>query len=337
MKTGWSIGIVGGHGLVVQSLLHDVKEYSFPYREIVIYGSEEHAHEPLIFEEEEYTVIPLQEENIRAHDLVFFSGNEEIAKTFAPLFVKKGARVIDNSSCFRMEEQVPLVIPEINGNDLLNHSMIYANPNCTVIMVLLALQPLRERYHLEKVYISSYQSASGAGKNALFEYFEEQMNANLVPQYLPSANAVKKPLYDNLLPVVDQFEPSGYTKEEMKIRLEAQKIFHQPKLEVNVTCVRVPTSVGHGASIQAVFEEKVDVEEALSLLRSCPWILPFVAPDYPSLKEVVNTPYVGVGRLRKDLDCDYTLNFFVTSDNLIRGASYNAIGIAKALAELKIL
>lgn len=337
MKNGWSIGIVGGHGLVVQSLLHDLKKSSLSYQEIVIYGSEEHAKDPLLCEEQEYSIIPLQIENIREHDLVFFSGNEEIAKKYAPIFVQKGARVIDNSSCFRMEKEVPLVIPEMNGNDLLNNSMIYANPNCTAIMVLLALKPLAERYRLEKVYISTYQSASGAGKKALFEYFEEQLNANLIPQYLPASNAMKKTLYDNLLPVVDDFESSGYTKEEMKIRQEAQKILHQPKLEVNVTCVRVPTSVGHGASIQAVFEEKVDVEEANTLLKECPWLISFVAPDYPSLKEVVNTPYVGVGRLRKDLDCDYTLNFFVTSDNLIRGASYNAIRIAETLVELKIL
>ncbi len=335
MNKKWKIAIVGGHGLVAKHIIKDLFDLEFPMESLTLYGSKEHAHTPIKIQKEIYPITPLSHKTIQDFDLVFFSGNDHISEEYASDFIKKGALVIDNSSFFRMHHDVPLVIPEINKDDLLDGKNLFANPNCTTIMILLALKSLHERYQLEKVFITSYQSASGAGKDALKELLEEQKDATYTPKILPSSNASKKVLADNILPVVDSFLDNGYTREEMKIRAETQKIFHDNKLEINVTCVRVPTTIGHGASIAAQFKEKVDVDEALKLWKDCPYLKVFINPNYPSLLEVRKTPIVGVGRLRKDLDCEYTLNFFVTSDNLIRGASYNAVMMAFKLWEIK--
>ncbi len=335
MKKKWKVAIVGGHGLVAKSIIQDLFDQEFPMESLTLYGSKENAQTPIQILKEIYPIIALSHETIKPFDLVFFSGNEHIAEEYAQGFIEKGAIVIDNSSFFRMNPEVPLVIPEINSEDLLDGKMLFSNPNCTTIMILLALKALHEHYELEKVFITSYQSASGAGKEALKEFHEEQKDPRYIAKILPSANATKKILFDNILPVVDSFLDNGYTREEMKIRAEMQKIFHNNQLDINATCVRVPTTIGHGASIVAQFKEKVDVNEALKLWRDLPYLKVFVDPNYPSLLEVRHKPIVAVGRLRADLDCEYTLSFFVTSDNLIRGASYNAVKMAFKLWELR--
>lgn len=335
MKKEWKVALVGAHGLVGKSMIEDLFRLDFPMDCLTLYGSKEHANVPIKINGTLYPVFVLNEENIQPFDLVFFSGNEEIAEKYAPLFIKKGAVVIDNSSFFRMHKDVPLVIPEINKEDILEHHGLIANPNCTTIILLVALSALHEKYHLEKIYVSTYQSSSGAGKEALEELKKESKDQDYIPQILPSHNAKKKTLYDNVLPVVDDFLDNGFTKEEMKVRFESKKILHLPELEVNVTCARVATTIGHAMSVMTVFKEKVDVDEAIHLLKQNNSIKVFIAPDYPTLEEIRNEPYIAVGRLKKDLDCDYTLDLFITGDNLVRGASYNAIQIGWALWKLE--
>lgn len=335
MNEKLKIALVGAHGLVGKEMLKEILESDLPIDKIVLYGSKEHMHMAVKMGKDLFPVLPLTKENIEPFDFVFFSGNEEIAEKYAPMFQKLGAEVIDNSSFFRMQKEVPLVIPEINKEDLLEGKGIYANPNCTTILLLLALAPLHEKYHLERIDLSSYQSVSGAGKDALDELRRESKEEDEPPLLLPSKNAKKKRIYDNLLPVVDVFLDQGYTKEEMKIRYESKKILHDDQIEVNATCVRVPTSLGHAISVKAVFKEKVNVDEAYALWKNTPYLLPFSAPDYPSLEEIRHRSFVAVGRLRKDLDCDYTLHFFVSGDNIVRGASYNALEIARYLWKSK--
>lgn len=329
MKT-FKVAVVGGHGLVGHSLLEILIKEKFPFSEIIVYGNYEDEINIL---DNKFPVRPLRKDNIERFDFVFMCVSEELSRKFVNDFILLGAKVIDNSSAFRMDDDVPLVIPEINSYDLLNNNHLYANPNCTTIMILLAVKPLLDRYQLEKLYVSSYQSTSGGGKEALNEYYLEKDNPMYIPKILPSRKVEKATVFDNLLPIVDVLLDCGYTSEEMKIRFESRKILHLDNLEINSTCVRVPTSIGHGATIFAVFKEKVDVEEALKLLGEVAYLKVYKDPSYPTLKDVRGTSVVGVGRLKKDLDCDYTLSFFTTSDNLIRGASYNAYKIALKLVE----
>ncbi len=334
MEKKWKVAVIGGHGLVTKCLIEDLFKYHFPLESLSIYGSKEKADIPLVINERTFIVIPLDKKTITYYDLVFFSGNENIAKEYAPDFIKKGAIVIDNSSYYRMHKDVPLVIPELNADDLLDGNKLYANPNCTTIMILLAVKPIHDKYKAEKIIVSSYQSASGAGTNALNEYYSEINNPSYKATFLPSSNVIKKNLFDNILPIVDDVLDNGYTKEEMKIRDESHKILHDASIDINVTCVRVPTTIGHGASIVVQFKEKIAVEEVINIWKSCPYLKVYQHPDYPSLLEIRHQSFVAVGRLRADLDCEYTISFFVTSNNLVRGASYNAVMMAFKLREI---
>lgn len=333
----YDVAVVGGHGLVSKAIVNDLFKYNFPIKNLVIYGSKEHKDIELVSNGKKFKVDTIDEENIPHFDLVFFSTGEDLSYKYAPLFIKKGARVIDNSSYFRMDEKVPLVIPEINKEDLLNDTMIYANPNCTTILLLLAATSVHKLFSLEKIIVSSYQSVSGAGSLALQELINEIHNENYQPKILPSKNATKKQIFNNILPIVDEIEEDGYTKEENKIINESKKILHKKDLELNPTCVRVPTIFGHGISASLVCKEKINLNALKEEYQKCSYIRLLEYPNYPDVKSVTGTPLVDIGRLRVDKYCEFTVNLFATSDNLIRGASYNAVMIALALLELKIL
>ena len=337
MNKKYRVAVVGGHGLVAKTIIEDLYRYDFPMSELIIYGSKEHASIDLIISHKKYHIVPLEEDNVMSFDLVFFSSSEDLSNKYAEIFIQKGARVIDNSSYFRNDKKVPLVIPEINESDLLNDSKIYANPNCTTIMMLLAIYPLHQECKLEKLNISSYQSISGAGRFALEEFVNESIDSNYMPKVLPSKNAIKKAIYNNLLPIVDEIKDDGFTAEELKIIHESQKILHMKELEINPTCVRIPTLYGHGITIYALCKEKISLDRIKEIYRSIPYLNYKENPDYPDLKEVVGTPIVEVGRFRVDKYCEYTLDLFATSDNLIRGASYNAVQIGLSLIKLGIL
>lgn len=337
MQKKYDVAVVGGHGLVCKSIIKDLYLYNFPLKRLTIYGSKEHAGIDLEVEGKKHKIVPFIKENIQKHDLVFFSTGEDLAKDYAKYFIEKGARVIDNSSYFRLDDNVPLVIPEINEEDLLNDSYIYANPNCTTIMMLLAVYPLHKNNVLEKLNISSYQAISGAGNSALEEYVNETINKDYLPKVLPAKNVNKKTINQNILPIVDNLNEDGFTLEEIKIIKESQKILHLKELEVNPTCVRVPTLMGHGITIYALCKEKIDLDKLKDIYKNEPYLIFKDGKDYPDLKEVVGTPFVAVGRFRVDKYCDYTLDLFATSDNLIRGASYNAVKIALSLIKLGVL
>jgi len=332
-----AVAVVGGHGLVAKAIIKDLLDYEFPLSRLVVYGSKQNSNIDLVVNGRTFKVETIDEEHIEKFDLVFFSTGEDLSDKYASLFIEKGARVIDNSSYFRMKKDVPLVIPEINEDDLLNDSMIYANPNCTTILILLALWPVHKLFRLEKIIVSSYQSVSGAGSLALQEYVNEAMSSSYEAQVLPSANALKKPIYNNILPVVDDLLENGFTKEEEKIENESKKILHMDELEINPTCVRVPTLVGHGVSIAAICKEKIDLGKLKEAYKECPYLRLKDNNDYPDLKGVVDTPFVDIGRLKIDKYCEFTVDLFATSDNLVRGASYNAVQIAFSLIRLGVL
>ena len=337
MSKKYNVAVVGGHGLVSVSIIKELYRLNFPLESLTIYGSSEHANEDLIVNGKTHKIKILNEENLEHFDLVFFSTGEDISKEYASKFIHLGAKVIDNSSYFRMDKNVPLVIPEINENELLTNSNIYANPNCTTIMILLAIYPLEKMYGVEKINVSSYQSISGAGNLAMQEYVNESIDVNYKPTYLPSKDVIKKPIYNNVLPIVDRVYEDGYTGEEIKVINESRKILHRADLEINPTCVRVPTLFGHGASIYAICKKKINLNEVYQFYQEYPFLRIKTLDDYPSLKEVRGTHYVDVGRFRIDKFCEYTLNLFATSDNLIRGASYNAVKIALSLLKLGVL
>lgn len=338
MSKTYKVAVVGGHGLVAINIIRDLYKTKFPFSEIVVYGSKEHEMTPLVVDNHTFKINIIDEENIPHYDIVFFSGNDDLSYKYVDLFVAKGARIIDNSSFFRMYKKVPLVIPEINSFDLFNDSMIYANPNCIAIMVALVIYPLHKYFEAERLNVSTYQSSSGQGKRGLEEYINEQLNINYVPQVFPSKNMKKSRIFDNILPIIDNIDESSlYTNEEIKIKNETQKILHDPKLEVHATCVRVPTSIGHAADISLVCKQKIDLDVANKLLKECPYIDLKGQNDYPSLENIRGKEIIEVGRVRIDEYCEYTIHLFATSDNLVRGASYNAVMIANKLLELKIL
>lgn len=337
MSKSYDIAVVGGHGLVSKAIIKDLFNSGIPIKSLVVFGSKENVDIDLIVDGHTLKVEVIDEKNIKHFDIVFFSTGDDLSYKYAQLFIDKGARVIDNSSYFRMNKDVPLVIPEINEEDLLNNTMIYANPNCTTILILLALLPVHRAFGLEKIIVSSYQSISGAGTLAVQEFINQNINPELSPKILPSSNVIKKTIYNNILPIVDDVLPNGWTKEETKVENESKKILHLPELEINPTCVRVPTIVGHGVSVAAICKKKIDLLYLINEYYKYDFLRLKLNENYPDLKEVKDTSFVDVGRLRIDKYCEYTVDLFATSDNLIRGASHNAIQIAKSLIKLGVI
>lgn len=334
----YKVAIVGGHGLVLKHIVSDLLKTQFPLESLTIYGSKENANVPLIIDDVEYPIHIIEEENIDSFDIVFFCSVEDLSYKYAEAFMSKGARIIDNSSYFRMYKSVPLVNYLINPQDLLQNSMIYALPNCTTNIMLLAIFPLHEHFVLEKIIASTYQSASGYGNKALNELAMEEKDKDYEPQILPSKLSKKKKLYDNVLPIVDNVDlKSSYTFEEIKMKNESIKIMHLKDLEVSCTCVRVPTTLGHAISASVVFKHKVDLMFVKKILNDCSWIKLLDDDDYPDLSIIRGESYIAVGRLRIDSFCPYTLHLFIAGDNLVAGASYNAVMVAHKLLEYHII
>jgi aspartate-semialdehyde dehydrogenase len=264
--------------------------------------------------------------------VALFSAGSSISKEYGPIAVQAGCVVVDNSSCFRMDPTVPLVVPEINGADVKQHKGIIANPNCTTAITLMALYPLHQAFGCKRIFASSYQAVSGTGAKAIAE-LERQVDQ------IVKGQPVTKEVYPhqiafNVLPHVDSFLPTGYTKEEMKMENEGRKIMHHPSFRASVTCVRVPVYRAHSVAVSAEFEKPVSVEAAMDVLRKAPGL---DVVDNPSKAEYPLPLYqaekfnCAVGRVRKDCALDNGLCFWVSGDQLLKGAALNAVQIAELL------
>ncbi|MCM3717107.1 aspartate-semialdehyde dehydrogenase [Fictibacillus phosphorivorans] len=345
-QKSYHVAVVGATGAVGQQMLNTLIEKNFPIGKLSLLASKRSAGQVITYKGESHTIQEATPEAFEGVDLALFSAGGSVSKALAHEAVKRGAIVVDNTSAFRMDPNVPLVVPEVNEQDLLKHNGIIANPNCSTIQMVVALQPLHEKYGLKKVIVSTYQAVSGAGAKAV-EELKEQSKAILNDEpfeasIMPCASDKKHyQIAFNAVPQIDKFEENGYTFEELKMMNETKKIMHLENLEIAATCVRLPVETGHSESLYAEFENgNPTVEEIKEVLKSAPGITLQDQPEeqiYPMPSLAAGLPDVFVGRIRKDLDRDNAYHMWVVSDNLLKGAAYNSVQIAESLIKLNLL
>jgi aspartate-semialdehyde dehydrogenase len=285
------------------------------------------------FEGNEVLIEVLTKDSFAGVDIALFSAGAELSREFAPIAVKAGAVVIDNSAAWRMAPEVPLVVPEVNAHDIQRHKGIIANPNCSTIQMVVALKPLHDQARIKRIVVTTFQSVSGTGKEAMDELMAECQDLLSFKEASPKVYPYQ--IAFNCLPQIDDFLPSGYTKEEMKMVHETRKIMGDQSIHVTATTVRVPVYVGHSEAINIETEQKVSANEARALLSTAPGVLLYDDPAhkiYPMPLEVAGKDEVYVGRIREDESIANGLNLWVVADNLRKGAALNAVQIAEHLA-----
>lgn len=328
----YHVAIVGATGAVGTELLTVLERRNFPVANVRALASEKSAGKKVSFRGQPIPVKELTERSFDSIDLAFFSAGGERSRKFAPIARDAGAIVIDNSSTFRMDHGVPLVIPEINPDDVKQHRGLIANPNCTAAVALMAIYPLHRAFGVRRVFAASYQAVSGSGARAIAE-LKEQVQASTEDRS-PSAKVYPHPIAFNVLPHVDIFLESGYTKEEMKMQDEGRKIMHLPNFRASVTCVRVPVYRAHSVAVSAEFEKTVSVDEAREVLAKAPGLELVDEPHnnrYPMPLDVAGKDNCQVGRVRRDCALENGLAFWVSGDQLLKGAALNAVQIAELL------
>ncbi len=326
------IAIVGASGAVGQEFLRVLDEQNFPIDELLLFGSIRSAGRTYNFRGKDIVVKELKHnDDFKGVDIAFTSAGAGTSREYASTITKYGAIMIDNSSAFRMDEDVPLVVPEVNGDDAFNTPRnIIANPNCTTIQMVVALKPLNDISPIKRVHVATYQAASGAGAAAMDELMEQ--HAQLVRGEEPTIEKFASQLAYNVIPQVDVFTDNGYTKEEMKMYNETKKIMHAPSLDVSATCVRVPVMRAHSESIWIETEQPISIEQAREALSNAEGVVVLDDPaqkKYPMPLDIANQDPVYVGRLRKDLTCANGLSFWVVGDQIKKGAALNAVQIAQ--------
>ncbi|HWY76405.1 MAG TPA: aspartate-semialdehyde dehydrogenase [Verrucomicrobiae bacterium] len=329
------VAVVGATGAVGVEMIKTLEKRAFPVGKLTLLASARSVGKRLKFRGEEIAVKELTRDSFNGIDIALFSAGGSISKEFAPVAAKAGCVVIDNSSAFRMDPAVPLVIPEINPCDISAHKGIIANPNCTTAVTLMALYPLHRVFNVKRIFASSYQAVSGTGAKAIEEL--ERQVAEVVAGKLVTKEVYPHQIAFNVLPHVDSFLDSGYTKEEMKMENEGRKIMHHPSFRASVTCVRVPVYRAHSVAVSAEFEKPVSVEGARETLAKAPGIDVVDAPEkkeYPLPLYVAEKYNCQVGRIRKDRAFDNGLCFWVVGDQLLKGAALNAVQIAEELMKL---
>ncbi|WP_324667676.1 aspartate-semialdehyde dehydrogenase [Geochorda subterranea] len=339
MRAGLRVGIVGATGAVGQELMRILPSRGWSVAELRLMASPASAGRRLRFGDEELVVEAAEPQRLSGLDVIFFSAGASVSRELAPEAVRRGAVVIDNSSAFRMEPDVPLVVPEVNMQDARAHRGIVANPNCSTIIMAVALWPLHRAARIRRIVVSTYQAVSGAGARAMAELLAqvdaERRGEPYEPAILPyAAGARHYPIAFNVIPQVDRFDQGGYTKEEWKMVHETRKIFHEPELAVTATTVRVPVLRSHSESINVELARPVDVDEARALLREAPGVEVVDDPDrqlYPMPRDWSGRDTVAVGRIRADYSCPTALNLWVVGDQIRKGAALNAVQIAEGL------
>lgn len=326
------VAIVGASGAVGQEFLRVLDEQNFPIDELMLFGSKRSAGRTYTFRGKEYVVKELcHNDDFKGVDIAFTSAGAGTSKEFAETITKYGAIMIDNSSAFRMDEDVPLVVPEVNGDDVFNTPRnIIANPNCTTIQMVVALKAINNLSPIKSVHVSTYQAASGAGAAAMDELVNQYKE--LAEGKEPTIEKFAYQLAYNVIPHIDVFMDNGYTKEEMKMYHETKKIMHAPELNVSATCVRVPVMRAHSEAIWVETERPISVEEAREAFSKANGVVVIDNPankEYPMPLFVANQDSVYVGRIRKDLTNEKGLSFWVVGDQIKKGAALNAVQIAQ--------
>ncbi|HEY9793704.1 MAG TPA: aspartate-semialdehyde dehydrogenase [Candidatus Obscuribacterales bacterium] len=333
-NTPVTVAILGATGRVGQELLKVLEERNFPIKELKLLASARSKDATITWKGKSYPVEEVNADSFKGVDIVLASAGNDISLKWSPIAVQAGATVIDNSNAFRMDASVPLVVPEVNGHALHDHQGIIANPNCSTSQLVPVLKLLHEQAGLKRVIISTYQSVSGAGKEAM-EELEVQTKA-LMDGKNHQPTVFQRQIAFNLIPHIDKFVDDGYTKEEMKMIQETRKILELPGLPITATCVRVPVMVGHSESVTVDLERHITVKEAREALEASPIIEVWDNPEdhhYPTPIDAAGEDPVYVGRIRPDTSSPTGLNLWVVADNLRIGAALNAVRIAEYLLD----
>ena len=335
MREDLHVAIAGATGAVGIEMMKTLEKRNFPVGKLTPLASKRSAGKSRPFKGEELTVEELTKNSFSGVDIALFSAGGDTTKEFAQAAVDAGAVVVDNSSAFRMDDSVPLVVPEINAADVASHNGIIANPNCSTIVTVMALNPLHQAFGVKRIFASTYQAVSGSGAMGIVE-LERQVGE------ITSGKETTREVYPhqiafNVLPHVDTFLDNGYTKEEMKMVNETRKIMGLPDFQASVTCVRVPVYRAHSVAVSAEFEKPVSLEEAKAAIQAAPGI--DLNDDvsnngYPLPLNLAGTDNCQVGRIRKDCAFDNGLSFWVVGDQLLKGAALNAVQIAEEVAKL---
>jgi len=331
-----SVAVVGASGAVGEVMVRLLVERNFPVGSIKFLASERSAGKSIEFRGEKHAIERLSAEAFRGVDIVLSSTPASISREFSPIAAKAGAVVVDNSSAFRMDPEVPLVVPEVNPHDVAKHKGIIANPNCSTIQMVVALKPIHDAARIRRVIVSTYQSVSGAGQKGIDE-LQAQSEAHVQRTAMPGPSKFAHPIAFNCIPQIDDFLPNGYTKEEMKMVNETRKIMGDSAIDVCPTCVRVPVLYSHSESILIETDRPVTPEEARELWRHAPGLTILDDPSqllYPLPASAQDRDDVFVGRIRQDLHNPNALLFWCVGDNLRKGAALNAVQIAEELLKL---
>jgi aspartate-semialdehyde dehydrogenase len=330
LSAGVRLAVVGATGAVGQEMLKVLAERDFPVKELICLADPREAGTKIEFKGETFTVQAAGPEQFKRSDLALFAVGTEISKSLAGMAVENNCVVIDNSYAFRMDEGVPLVVPEVNSDDVDWHKGIIANPNCSTIIMVVAINPIFQAAGLKRVIVSTYQAVSGAGIAGLHELEEASRNYLQGKEYAPQV--FQHPIAFNLIPHIDVFAEQGYTREEMKMVYETRKIMHAPALKITATTVRVPVFRSHSESIFLETDRSITPDEARNILAGAPGIIVQDDPDnnqYPMPLYSSNSDDVYVGRIRKDISVDNGLALWVAADQIRKGAATNAIQIAE--------
>jgi len=320
----YRIAIVGATGMVGQTFIKVLQERQFPISDIVFFASKKSAGQTISFEKKTYVIQELTENAFdQGFDFALFSAGSQVSLEYAPRAVRQHVRVIDNSSAWRMHEDVKLIVPEVNASDLTSIDYLIANPNCSTIQSVVALKVLEDLFRVKRVVYTTYQAVSGSGYQGTLDL--ERGQQGKTPSFYP------KQIYQNCLPHIDVFLPSGYTKEEQKMIDETKKILNRPDLKVSATCVRVPVLTGHSVSMNVTCEKPIDYDLLNQTLKKLEHIVLYEGENYPTARDASGNDYVHIGRIRKDDSFEHSLNLWVVSDNIRKGAATNAIQIAEYL------
>ena len=326
---GIKIAIAGASGLVGRTMLQTLKERNFIFDDLYLFGSKRSAGQKVSYNGKEYAIEELTPASFdRGIDISLFAAGGAVSKEYAPIAAKKGCVVVDNSSAWRMDPEVPLVVPEVNSHAIKEHKGIIANPNCSTIQAVVALNPLHKAYGIKRIVYTTFQSVSGAGTKGVNDL--ERTARGEAPEHFTY------PIAGNCIPHIDSFDDDGYTFEEIKMINETRKIMGAPDIQITATTVRVPVMVGHSESVNVTFEKPFDLKELRQVLENAPGIVIRDDPAnniYPTPLETAGTDPVYVGRIRRDFSSENSLNLWVVADNVRKGAATNAVQIAEVLLD----
>jgi len=333
-KSKYNVCVLGATGMVGQEMIKVLEQRNFPVDRFLPLASERTAGQKVTFRGKEYTVEVATPDSFEGIQIGLFSAGAKVSAALAPEAVKKGCVVIDNTSHFRMDPEVPLVVPEVNGHALKNHRGIIANPNCSTAQMVLVLKPIYDAVGIERIVVSTYQSTSGWGKEAVKEMYEQTRTLLADPEAKVEVKFLPKRIAFNVVPQIDQFLDNGYTKEEMKMVNETKKILEDDFIKITATAVRVPVAIGHSESVNIQTKKKITAQQVRELISKFPTVKVMDDPGqgiYPTPIDCVGKDETLVGRIREDISIPNGIEMWIVSDNLRRGAALNAVLIAEKM------